>query len=137
MTCGELETAVDAYFQKHLDASFWAGLSPEQRAGALAMAVSDILGLIPGSSLDSLEPGSLLFKAIAEQAVFLARNYGTMTDGRLVSSQTIDGVSETYVQLNSSSASSRYAGLSFRAVAFLKALQAASGSGGTVRVARG
>lgn len=130
MTEAELADAVNAYFASHLDAAFWGGLSAAAKDGAVAMAQSDILAELPGVTLADISTGCFALKAIAEQAVYLARNYDRMTEGKVLTSESVEGLSEGYTLINSK------VGLSFRAEAFLKRAKSAF-SGATLRVVRG
>ena len=96
MTMQELETSVDEYFNFHLDKTFWIGLSSEKRSASVGMALSDVLAMIDGLVLDKIVSGSMVFKAIAEQAVFLARNYELLVEGKVVTSEGVEGISTGY-----------------------------------------
>lgn len=130
MTEAELADAVNAYFASHLDAAFWGGLSAAAKDGAVAMAQSDILAELPGITLADIPADSFALKAIAEQAVYLARNYDRMTEGKVLTSESVEGLSEGYTLINTK------VGMSFRAEAFLKRAKSAF-SGATLRVVRG
>ena len=130
MTGAELASAVDRYFETHLDAGFWGGLASASKTGALTMACNDVLGELPGVVLDDLSETEYAVKAIAEQAVFLARNYESMNEGKVLTSESVEGLSEGYTLISSK------VGLSFRAEAFIKRAKSAF-FGGSVRVTRG
>ena len=130
MTGAELALAVDNYFAEHLDAVFWGGLSSASRTGAIAMACNDVLGELPGVVLDDLSETDYAVKAIAEQAVYLARNYESLNEGKVLTSESVEGLSEGYTLVSSK------VGMSFRAEAFIKRAKSAY-SGGSVRVSRG
>ena len=130
MTGTELATAVDGYFAVHLDAAFWAGLSSDSKSGALAMACNDVLGELPGVLLDDLTPDGYAVKAIAEQAVYLARNYEGFSEGKVVTGESVGDISASYSLISSR------VGLSFRAEGFIKRAKSAI-SGGSVRISRG
>ena len=130
MTGAELSAAINSYFESHLDAAFWGALSANSKSGAVQMALDDVLSELPGVVLDDLDADSYAVKAIAEQAVFLARNYESMTEGKVVTSEGIDGISQGYTLINSK------VGMSFRAEAFIKRAKQAI-LGGSLRVLRG
>ncbi|MCD8295003.1 MAG: hypothetical protein LUE27_07165 [Clostridia bacterium] len=130
MTADELYGAVDAYLSSHLDASYWSGLDESARSGAVAMAEFDILAELPGISLDGIGAGSFACMAIAEQAVYLARNYENLSEGRIVTSESVGDVSEGYTVVSDN------LGLSFRAAAFIKRAKSEL-TGGSIRIARG
>lgn len=130
MTGAELSAAVDRYFESHLDAGFWAGLSAAAKNGAVSMACNDVLSELPGIVLDDLSENTYAVKAIAEQAVYLARNYESLNEGKVLTSESVEGLSEGYTLVSSK------VGLSFRAEAFIKRAKSAY-SGGSVRVSRG
>ena len=130
MTDTELSAAVDAYFEKHLDSEYWSGLDDEVKAGAVSMALFDVQSEIPGLTLAAVKAGSFALYAIAEQAVFLARNYENMTEGKVVTSEGLEGISQGYTLI------SEKVGISFRAVAFIKRAKSAI-SGASVRISRG
>ena len=99
----ELETAIDAYFANHLDKSYWESLSVETRSGAIAMAWADIGAMVTGLTVDKIySADSAAVKAVAEQAVFLARNYADMTEGKIATSESVEGVSTGYSLIGSS-----------------------------------
>lgn len=130
MTDAELETEVDAYLESHLDSAYWSGLASDVKTGAVSMALNDVLAELSGVTLQNLKPGSFAVKAIAEQAVFLARNYSEMSEGKVVTGESVDGISNSYTLIGDK------AGLSFRAAAFIKKAKAAF-IGCSVRVTRG
>ena len=96
MTSDELIASVDAYFEVHLDSAYWAGLTSNVRSAAVTMAMSDILSELPWMCIGDIIPGSYPAMAIAEQAVFLARNYESLIENKVVSSEGIDGISTSY-----------------------------------------
>lgn len=108
MTPAELATAVDTYFTTHLDSSYWSGLNSGTKTSAVTMAANDVMSLVPRlKSLDDVEDGSYAFKAIAEQAVFLARNYGNITEGKVVTSESVSGLSVGYTLIGNAIVASR------------------------------
>ena len=130
MTADELSTAVDDYLAKHLDASFWAGLDSASKTAAVAMAEFDIFAELPGATLENSKVDSFTTRAIAEQAVFLARNYENINEGKIVTSENVGGVSQGYTLIGD------HPGLSFRASVFLKRAKTAI-TGGSMRIIRG
>lgn len=129
MTQQELETAVDAYFDAHLDKTFWAGLSADKRSASVAMALSDVLSLIDGLTPDKITSGSVAVKALAEQAVFLARNYDNLTEGKVVTSEGVEGVSTGYTLIGDMA-------VAFRAMPLIKQTKRLF-CGNSVRISRG
>ncbi len=115
MTDLELSQYVDEYFTSHLDSSYWDGLAAGSKTGAVAMALSDVQAQINGLTLENITSGSAAAKAVAEQAVFLARNYANLTEGKVVTSQGAEGVSDSATLLKGTSI-----GISFRALPFIK-----------------
>lgn len=130
MTLNELSVAVDGYFTEHLDADFWQNLSEKSRRAAVSMAADDVLAELSGISLDKVRAGSYTFKAICEQAVFLARNYESMTEGKVVTSESVEGLSTGYTLI------SEKVGLSIRAVSFINRAKSLF-CGGSMRIVRG
>ena len=129
MTEAELLAAVDAYLAKHLDAEFWDGVSETERAAAVNMALEDVLAQIPGLTLAAMKAGTFAVSAVAEQAVYLMRNYANLTEGKVVTGESIEGISNTYALIGSP-------GLSFRAAAFIKRAKSLI-SGASVHISRG
>lgn len=130
MTPEELSTAVNTYFASHLDSAYWTSLAAATKSSAVTMAVNDVLSLVPRlESLDDVEDGSYAFKAIAEQAVFLARNYGNLTEGKVVTSENVSGISVGYTLIGNAIVSSR-------AEQYIKMAKRAA-LGGTCRISRG
>ena len=130
MTGTDLASAVDRYFETHLDSAFWSGLTSAAKTGAVAMACNDVLSELPGVVLDDLSNDTYAVKAIAEQAVYLARNYENINEGKVLTSESVEGLSEGYTLVSSK------VGLSFRAESFIKRAKSAY-FGGSVRVFRG
>lgn len=130
MTGNEIRSAVDSYLASHLDAAFWLGISSESKSAAVSMACNDILGELPGVTLDDLRPDGYAVKAIAEQSVYLARNYESISEGKVLTGEGVSGLSASYTLISSR------VGLSFRAEPFIKRAKAAI-SGGSMRISRG
>lgn len=129
----EISTAVETYFSNHLDATYWAGLSSDVKAQAVSMAKSDVAAELPASfrfdtlpdpETETVRPSKSDFAvgAIAEQAVFLARNYSSQTNGRVVQSQTLGELSQTFKYLSDGT-------LAPRAVNFIKRAKSVSARG--------
>jgi hypothetical protein len=112
MTDLELLQYVDGYFNTHLDKTFWTGLTEEMRMSSIAMAQSDILAELNADELDSTNIPSL--KAVAEQAVYLARNYENLNENKIATSENIEGISTGYTLIGNKP------GISHRAVSFIK-----------------
>lgn len=115
MTNEELSQYVDEYFASHLDSSYWSGLAAGSKTGAVAMALSDVLAQVNGLELAKITSGSAAAKAVAEQAVFLARNYESLSEGKVVTSDGAEGVSSSFTLLNGMAL-----GISFRALPLIK-----------------
>jgi hypothetical protein len=130
MTESELLPAVDGYFANHLDSAYWGALPPETRAAACVMAANDVLSSLPGADLERVKQGSSALKAIAEQAVYLSRHYETIADGKVLTSEGVEGISASYTLIGSTF------GLSVRAQSFIR-LAVREETGGTARLARG
>eukprot|EP00831_Metopus_contortus_P078330 TRINITY_DN7555_c0_g1_i4.p1 TRINITY_DN7555_c0_g1~~TRINITY_DN7555_c0_g1_i4.p1 ORF type:complete len:698 (-),score=105.19 TRINITY_DN7555_c0_g1_i4:951-3044(-) len=131
MTNLELLQYVDEYFANHLDKGYWSGLSDDFKGGAVAMALSDVLAQVSGLTPDKITSGSAAGKAVAEQAVFLARNYNSLSEGKVVTSEGAEGVSGGYTLLEGATS-----GISFRAMPFIRQAKRAV-SGNSVRLSRG
>ena len=95
------------------------------------MAMNDVFAELPGESLKSTQADSFTVKAIAEQAVFLSRNYENVKEGKVVTSESIDGISVGYTLLQNSE---NY-GIFYRAQYYINRQK--KSSGGTVRYSRG
>jgi hypothetical protein len=130
MTRNELAIAADGYFSEHLDNEFWQGLPEKSRKAAVSMSADDVLAELSGLTLDKVAVGSYVFKAICEQAVFLARNYESMTEGKVVTSESLEGLSTGYTLI------SEKVGLSIRALSFIKRAKTLV-NGGSMRIVRG
>ena len=99
----ELETAIDEYFSNHLDKTYWEELTTDKRSSAIAMAFGDIGAMVTGLTIDKIPSAdSPTVKAVAEQAVFLARHYETIADGKIATSESVEGVSAGYTLIGSS-----------------------------------
>ncbi len=101
MTQEELITAVDGYFDRHLDKKYWNEQPEETRAGAVAMAFNDVSAQISGLRMENLSADAVAVNAIAEQAVFLVRNYESISEGKITTSESVEGVSAGYTLLGS------------------------------------
>jgi hypothetical protein len=130
MTESELLSAVDGYFSAHLDSGYWLSVNEDTRAAACAMAANDVLSALPGADLARVKPGSYALKAIAEQSVYLARHYETIADGKVLTSEGVEGISASYTLIGSTF------GLSSRAQTFIKRAVREE-MGGTARLTRG
>ena len=130
MTAAEIATAVDTYFASHLDSAYWSSLASGTKTGAVTMATNDVLAQIPFlKSAEDIEDGSFALKAVAEQAVFLARNYGSTTEGKVVTSESVKDVSTSYTLIGNTVIASR-------AEDYIKMAKRAA-MGGTCRISRG
>ena len=129
MTQAEVEIVIDDYFNIHLDKDYWTGLTAEVRTACVSMAVSDVCVELNITELDPLNAPSL--KAVAEQAVFLSRNYGKQKEGKVVISQTLPpGLSQSFKLLNGDNPI-----IAPRAKLFIKQAKAATSR--TIRLVRG
>lgn len=131
MTNGELVAEIGEYLHSHLDNGFWYGLDEETRSAGVFTAFSDVCVRIPGLTLENLQKGSNAVKAIAEQAVFLVRNYADLTAGKIATSEGVEGISTGYTLLNGADA-----GFSPRAASFVQLAKREARAGG-VRFTRG
>lgn len=125
MTSAELKTNVDAFFETHLDSNLWYYAGDKEKV--CQMAARDILALLPSMDLDQAIPGSTLLSAIGEQTVFLLRNYQSQTDGKVVMSESVEGVSASYALIG------RNAGIAPRAQLYIDQLRRSR----SVRLRRG
>lgn len=132
MTDAELLQAVDDYFANHLDATYWSSLTSAQKSGAVTMGKGDVFALLPATkTLDKVTDASdPIVCGIAEQAVYLTRNYEEIASGKVVTSEAVSGLSQGYTLINAGSF-----GMSARALAFVE--QAKKAAGGTVPLLRG
>lgn len=130
MTQEELESFVDGYLARHLDKEFWQGLEAEKRSAAVSMALGDVLSALPELTLEIMADTGFAVRAISEQAVFLARNYENINEGKVVTSEGISGITTSYTLLGDEP------GMSFRAASLIKQAQRGL-RGGTASVSRG
>ena len=130
MELSEINVAVDEYFQTHLDFAYWNTLSADMRLASVTMAVSDICSAVPNLTLNAIVSGSPALKAIAEQAVYLSRNYETISEGKVATSESVEGLSAGYALIGSSF------GISPRAEMFIIQAKRLL-TGRTVRITRG
>ena len=107
MTTADLTSAASASLAVHLDAAYWTALAAASKTASLAMAADDVLARLSVSP-ESIQPGtqaaSLIAHAIAEQALYLSRNYASQASapaGRVTAAESIDGVSVSYSQTGS------------------------------------
>ena len=127
----ELESAIDAYFSNHLDKAYWESLAVDTRSACVAMAWGDIGAIVTGLTIDRIQSAdSATVKAVAEQAVFLSRHYETIADGKVATSEGVEGVSAGYTLIGSSF------GISPRAEIFIKQAKREI-TGNSVRLQRG
>lgn len=90
MNTEDLLTFTNLYFLTHLDKEYWTGLSLDTKTASITMAGSDICTEL---GVDVISAESLASqKAVAEQAVFLARNYESLTENKIIKSESLDGV---------------------------------------------
>ena len=136
MTREELEAKVGENLADHLAADAWGALSEQKKAAAVSMAISDIMGRVPGLAFPVPDAASsFLVLAVVEQALFLAFHYdpqaGSGSASSIVASESVDGASISY--RSSSSKDDSYVAL--RAGIYLKSLNRLMR--GAMRVTRG
>ncbi|MBQ6598421.1 MAG: hypothetical protein IJH79_12785 [Lentisphaeria bacterium] len=90
----------DEYFAAgaHLDAEYWSNQDAAVRTAALTMAETMIRTLLPASFTFN----DTAWKAVFEQAVFLIRNHSAQTTGKVVTTQTIGELSQTFSVISKS-----------------------------------
>ena len=136
MTREELEAKVGEALADHLAAEAWGALSEQKKAAAVSMAVSDIMGRVPGLAFPVPDAASsFLVLAVVEQALFLAFHYdpqaGSGSASSIVASESVDGASISY----RSSSSDDDSTVALRAGIYLKSLNRIMRGG--MRVTRG
>ena len=136
MTREELEAKVGEALADHLAAEAWGALSEQKKAAAVSMAVSDIMGRVPGLAFPVPDAASsFLVLAVVEQALFLAFHYdpqaGSGSASSIVASESVDGASISY----RSSPSDDDSTVALRAGIYLKSLNRIMRGG--MRVTRG
>ncbi len=129
MTFAELQTSVNSYFAVHMDASYWAGLDDTAKANATSTALSDILAAVGLADVSEIADATPAAKAVAEQAVYLSRNYAEIATGKATTSEGLGDLSASYTLLSDASKW----GISPRAQSFIKQAKALRG----FRFARG
>lgn len=115
MTDAELLAFADDYFSGHLDAAYWTALSAEQKSAALTQARQDVFAEVSNCRARDFDETSY---AVCEQAVYLLRTYETQAAGRVVQSQSLGQLSQSFQYLGGSSGDLT---LAPRAVRFLRA----------------
>lgn len=136
MTREELEAKVEGALADHLAAEAWGALSEQKKAAAVSMAISDIMGRVPGMAFPVPDAASsLLVLAVVEQALFLAFHYepkaGSGSASSIVASESVDGASISY----RSSPSNDDSTVAMRAGIYLQSLKRLMR--GAMRVTRG
>lgn len=136
MTREELEVKVEEALAEHLASEAWSALGEQKKAAAVSMAISDIMGRVPGLAFpvpDATSP--FLVSAVVEQALFLAFHYdpqsGSGSASSIVASESVDGASISY----RSSSSTDDSTVSLRAGIYLQSLKRLMR--GAMRVTRG
>ena len=135
MTREELEAKVEESLADHLAAEAWGALSEQKKAASVSMAVSDIMGRVPGLAFPVPDAASsFLVLAVVEQALFLAFHYepksGSGSASSIVASESVDGASISY-----RSSSKDDSTVALRAGIYLKSLNRIMR--GAMRVTRG
>ncbi|MBO4620363.1 MAG: hypothetical protein J5654_09670 [Victivallales bacterium] len=128
MTDAEILTAVNAIFDTHLDGEYWAGLENTRKTAAVKTATLDILARVAWLSQEDIAANSPALYAIAEQAVYLSRNYADQTSGKVITSESVEGLSVGYTLVGGTSKWG--IGLSPRAEAYLNQLSKSRFKGG-------
>ena len=136
MTREELEAKVEESLSDHLAAEAWGALSEQKKAAAVSMAISDIMGRVPGLAFPVPDAASyFLVSAVVEQALFLAFHYdpqaGSGSASSIVASESVDGASISY----RSSSSTDDSTVALSAGIYLKSLTRLMR--GAIRVSRG
>lgn len=93
----ELRQKVDDYLTSHMDAAFWHSRSEAEKTAALTMSKNLVCAELCRAAVDDSIPEAIY--AIAEQAVYLARNYETMREGKIVTSEGVGDLSVGYTLL--------------------------------------
>ena len=137
MTREELEAKVEESLADHLASEAWSALGEQKKAAAVSMAISDIMGRVPGLAFPVPDAASpFLVSAVVEQALFLAFHYdpqaGSGSASSIVASESVDGASISY---RSSSSSSDDSTVALRAGIYLQSLKRLMR--GAMRVTRG
>lgn len=117
MTDTELKTAVFGAIAAGLDAEYWTSQQTRQNA-AYNTAKNDIFARIAGLKVEDVASDDTnVICAIAEQAIWLLRNYASTTDQvSAILSESVDGISRSY----SASAESQNGTLAPRALLYLQ-----------------
>lgn len=136
MTREELEAKVDEALSEHLASEAWSALGEQKKATAVSMAISDIMGRVPGLAFPVPDAASpFLVSAVVEQALFLAFHYdpqaGSGSASSIVASESVDGASISY----RSSSSTDDSTVALRAGIYLQSLKRLMR--GAMRVSRG
>ncbi len=79
------------YFSNHLDNEYWQNAELERKNSALAMAQCQVEAVA----------NCVVDNAVFEQAIYLLRNHASMSSGRVVSSQSLEGLgSQSFAYLS-------------------------------------
>lgn len=110
MTYAQLEAAVGLYLAVHLDMEFWSALEQSRKQASVLMAFSDVMSRLPRRiRLEDIGDSSPVVKAVGEQAVFLARNYEATSEGRVVTSESVGELSQSFTLIGDQTISPRAA----------------------------
>lgn len=93
----ELRQKVDDYLTSHMDATFWHSRSEAEKTAALSMSKNLVCAELRWTAVDDSIPEAIY--AIAEQAVYLTRNYDAMREGKIVTSEGVGDLSVGYTLL--------------------------------------
>lgn len=88
----------ESYFSRHLDGAFWDSQTESTRDAALVMAENDLSALLPAN----FPRNDLFVKAQCEQAVYLLHTREERESGKVVSSQSVSGISRSFSSMLSS-----------------------------------
>ena len=127
----ELTAEIGSYLRFHIDNGYWVGLSEETRSACVFCGFTDVSARMPGLKIENIAPGALIIGAIAEQALYLSRNYSDIAVGKVATSEGVEGISTGYTLLNSADI-----GFSPRAAVILEQVKREKRASG-VRLVRG
>lgn len=102
----EIISGVNTFLANHLDAEYWTKKTDQEKSNLINMAMFDICAAVPFLNVDTLEDpesassrpckADFFLAAIAEQSLFLSRTHAERSTGRVVQSQTVGPLSQTF-----------------------------------------
>ncbi|MBR2365387.1 MAG: hypothetical protein IKA79_09300 [Lentisphaeria bacterium] len=105
----EIISGVNTFLANHLDAEYWTKKTDQEKSNLINMAKFDICAAVPFLNVDTLEDpesassrpckADFFLAAIAEQSLYLSRTHAERSTGRVVQSQSIGNLSQTYQYL--------------------------------------